>query len=287
MVGPVSIVVIPDYEYRTPHAGHYAECGDCGSFFQSPMPGFAQLGSYYPANYHAATSRGAIARLRYAGRLRQLAPLLQGDGALLDYGCGNGAFLGWAAEQGLDRPLFGYEIGERDNVERLAGGAVTIVRGRPEYLLELLPPCRVVTLNHVVEHLPDPAATISALAPFILSGGFLQGQTPATDSLERRIFGGRWSGYHSPRHTVVFSRRGIGRLLERVGLENVVVTSAFNPAAIAVSLAATLRASPRGIPRAGPAWLAWLASATLLAPFDLLVGPGAIIDFHARRPPTP
>jgi hypothetical protein len=278
---------VPDFEYRTPHVGHYAECGACGSFFQRPMPSFEQLGSYYPAAYHAATSRGIMSRMRHAGRLRLLAPLLQGEGALLDYGCGNGAFLLWAATKALGRSLYGYEIGMNDTVERLADGAVTIVRGRPEFLLSILPPCRVVMMNHVIEHLPDPGATITALAPFIVPGGFLQGQTPATDSLERRVFGRRWSGYHSPRHTVVFSRRGIRRLLERAGFESAVVSAAFNPAAIAVSLAATFHPSPRGINRAGLAWLGWLAAATLLAPLDLLGGRGGIMDFRAMRKPLP
>jgi len=287
VAGPVQTVEVPDFEYCLPHVGHYAECRSCGSFFQHPMPTFAQLGSYYPASYHAATSRGMISRLRHAGRLRRLAPLLQGSGALLDYGCGNGAFLLWAATQGLSRPLFGYEIGERDTVERLADGAVTIVRGRPEHLLAVLPPCRVIAMNHVIEHLPDPGATLAQLVPFLVTGGTLQGQTPATDSLERRVFGRHWSGYHSPRHTVVFSRTGLTRLLGRAGLESAAVASAFNPAAGAVSLAATWHSSPRGIRRQGLSWLGWLGAATLLAPVDLLSGHGAIIDFHASRPGPP
>jgi len=247
------------------------------------MPTFAQLGSYYPANYHAAISHGLIAELRHAGRLRQLRPLFTGPGALLDYGCGNGAFLLWAATQGLNRPLIGYEISAHNTVERLADGLVTIVRGQPEHLFSVLPRCRVITLNHVIEHLPDPLATITSLAPFLLPGGSFQGQTPATDSLERAVFGSRWSGYHSPRHTVVFSRRGLRALFARAGLGATEVKSAFNPAAVAVSLSATLHNSPRGIVRRGPLWLGWLAGATLLAPFDLLSGRGAIMDFQAAR----
>ena len=284
---PGNTIAVPDFEYRVPHSGHYAECKSCGTLFQNPMPTLTQLASYYPAGYHAATNKGLISHLRHAGRWRQIAPLLSGEGALLDYGCGNGAFLVWAATQDPGRPLFGYEIGDRDSVERLADGAVTIVRGKPQHLLKVLPPCRVITLNHVIEHLPDPAATIASLSAFLVPGGYFQGQTPAADSLERQVFGQRWSGYHSPRHTVVFSRRGIARLLARIGLEPPVVATAFNPAAIGVSLAATLAPSVRGVRRKGLSWLGWLGGATLLAPLDLLSGRGGIIDFKAiclRRP---
>ena len=279
---PAAAMTVPDFEYRVGHSGHYAECHACGTLFQHPMPGLDQLAGYYPANYHAATSKGLISHLRHGGRWRQLAPLLAGDGALLDYGCGNGAFLLWLAAQNPGRPLFGYEIGERDTVEHLADGAVTIVRGRPEHLFAVLPGCRVITMNHVIEHLPDPAATIAGLSPFLVPGGCFQGQTPAADSLERQVFGRHWSGYHSPRHTVIFSRAGLTRMLGRLGFEPPVIATAFNPAAIGVSLAATFGPS-RGIRRGGVSWLVWLGGATVLAPIDLWCGRGGIIDFQAVR----
>ena len=101
------------------------------------------------------------------------------------------------------------------------------------------------------------------------------------------MFGRRWSGYHSPRHTVVFSRQGMTQFLARLGFAEPRVSTAFNPAAIGVSLAASLHASEEGIRRKGPLWLAWLGGATLLAPVDLLSGRGGIIDFQAvRRGPS-
>jgi len=247
------------------------------------MPTFAELGAFYPPGYHAATAHGLLNRARHALRLRSLAPLLEGDGALLDYGCGNGAFLTWAADRLRGRPLFGYEIGPRREVERLAGGAVTIVRGAPHDLMELLPPCRLVTMNHVIEHLPDPFETVSALVERLVVGGAIAGQTPAADSLEHRLFGTRWSGYHAPRHTVIFSRAGLRALLESAGLADVRVGAGFNPAGLAVSLASLTRSPRRGIRRSGLGWVWWLGWATLLSPIDLLSGAGGIMNFVGYR----
>ena len=65
-------------------------------------------------------------------------------------------------------------------------------------------------MNHVIEHLPDPFTTLSRLVARLEPGGWLEGQTPAAQSLEHHVFGQYSSGYHAPRHTVVFSRAACG-----------------------------------------------------------------------------
>jgi len=123
------------------------------------MPSFERLGTYYPSNYHAVTAHGLLSRARHRSRLQQLTPLLKAmvPCSITDAAWG---FLTWVAGQNIGRPLFGYEIGTEREIQRLAGGAVTIIRGRPEHLLEVLPPCRLISMNHVIEHLPDPLATV-------------------------------------------------------------------------------------------------------------------------------
>lgn len=276
-------LAVPDYEYRISYTVLYAPCHKCDTLFQIPMPSFDRLGTFYPTDYHAVISHGLLSQARHRARLRQLRPLFSGEGALLDYGCGNGAFLLWAARQNLGRPLFGYEIGPHREIQQLAGGAITIVRGRPEDLIGVVPPCRLICMNHVIEHLPDPLATIGAVVEMLTIGGSVAGQTPAADSFEHRIFGTRWSGYHAPRHTVVFSRVGLRYLLERADLRKIDIRTAFNPAGIAVSLAASASNSPRGIRRTGLGWTGLLGCATLLSPIDLLSGASGIINFRATR----
>jgi hypothetical protein len=169
-------------------------------------------------------------------------------------------------------------------VIRLPGGAVTLVKGDLADLLDVLPSCRLITMNHVIEHLPDPLSVVSALIDRLEPGGFFEGQTPGADSYEHRIFGGRWSGYHAPRHTAIFSRHGLRRLLERAGFESVGIAGAFNPAGLAVSLASLPQGrSPGVIPRHGVRWLFFLGLAALLAPLDLCSGAPGILNFVARK----
>lgn len=278
-------VPVPDREYGLARVAAYARCADCGTLFQHPMPADSELPSLYPDDYHSQTGQGPVGRFRHGVRLRRLTGLAPADGPLLDFGCGNGDFLRHAAATEPGRGYYGFEIADRPEVVSLDGGAVTIVRGDLDALFGRLPELAVITMNHVIEHLPDPAVVVAALAAALQPGGLLEGQTPAAGSLEHRVFGTRWSGYHAPRHTVVFSRRGLTTVLDRAGLTDVRVGRAFNPAGLAVSLAsAAQRATPGRVRRQGVAWLGCLGMATLLAPVDLLSGSPGIVDFSARRP---
>ena len=248
------------------------------------MPEGSELAGFYPPAYHSMAGQGVAGRLRHGLRSRRLTSVTDDPGPVLDFGCGNGDFLVHLARRLPEREYYGYELGPTNEVLSLAGGAVTVVRGEVSALLERLPPCAVISLHHVVEHLPDPVAVLSQLAERLLPGGFIEGQTPAAGSLEHRVFKDRWSGYHAPRHTVVFSARGLAASLTRAGLVDVEIRRAVNPAAVAVSLASLRRGNDGGhIARRGAPWLGWLAMAAVLAPIDLLSGAPGVVDFRARR----
>ncbi|MEX0790136.1 MAG: class I SAM-dependent methyltransferase [Actinomycetota bacterium] len=275
---------VPDREYGVDFVAGYTSCATCQTVRQTPMPDGAELAAFYPADYHAQTGGGLLNRVRQAMRLKRLAPLMEGHGAVLDYGCGNGAFLVHAADRAPGREYFGFEIAQSREILHLEGG-ITIVKGDVKDLMDILPPCRLITMNHVIEHLPDPGVTVSELSARLVPGGSLEGQTPAAGSLEQRLFKGYWSGYHAPRHTVVFSQRGLRSFLERLGLCEIQVGGAFNPAGVAVSLAAARHGqSGSSVRREGPAWMLWLGLATILMPGDLVIGPPGIQNFLARKP---
>lgn len=275
---------VPDHEYGLAHRAAYTRCLACGSEYQSPMPGPEDLAAWYPASYHSLGGRGRLQQIRDEMRLRRLEKLLDGDGALLDYGCGDGAFLAHAAAKLAPRPLYGFEIAAQSETVHLAGGAVTLVKGRFDDLLATLPACRLIAMNHVIEHLPDPLGVLRALGERLLPGGRFEGQTPAAGSLEQKVFGAAWSGYHAPRHTVVFSRTGLERLFSRVGLVDVEVRGAFNPAGLALSLAALAHGDAPGVvARRGLRWLGLLGLGAVLTPIDLLSGAPAVVDFAARK----
>ncbi len=249
------------------------------------MPPAHQLAEWYPDGYHSMQGRGVLGRMRYAVRYKRLRSFLKVDGALLDYGCGDGSFLDYVAERGEQRPLVGFEIGPEKRVVERRNGQIRVIHGELSDLLDCMPVCALITMNHVIEHLTDPLAVIEGLVAGLAAGGYFEGQTPAAGCLEQRVFGHYWSGYHSPRHTVVFSPNGLRALLSRAGLVDGEIAGAFNPAGLALSIASLPHGeSPGVLPRSGLRWLATLAAASALTPIDLASGSPAVIDYVARKP---
>ena len=276
---------IPDHEYQLSYRAVYSSCADCGTLQQTPIPDLDRLSSFYPAGYHSFGAAGLLARLKDNARLRRLQSLVRCERAVvLDYGCGDGRFVNEAVRQTDAWTFWGFETAARKERSVSAGGRVTIIRGGLQDLLDELPPCDAVTMNHVIEHLPDPLAVLSALHGRMNDGGTMEGQTPAADSLERSIFRTRWSGFHAPRHTVVFSRSGLKQILTTAGFRQAEVTPAFNPAGIAVSLASMSHGDgPGRITRQGAQWLMYVGAAAALHPIERLAGAPGIVNYAARK----
>jgi len=280
-------IVVPDFEYGVA-VGRYGRCDACGSYTQSPMPDAAQLASYYPLTYHSFLPVNALARTRQAARIRRLRKMLGTlDGiALLDYGCGQGAFLSALAEAVQEGHFYGYEIANETSVERTHGGRVTIYRGSLDEAMEALPALDVVVMNHVIEHLPEPTTIVGRLLARLKPGGAFEGQTPNANSYEHRLFGRRWAGFHSPRHTVVFSKEGLDGFLRRFGFREPLLTPTFSPAGWAISIGSAFQNGerPAGIRREGLPWLTLLVAGTIPNAIDSLTRNAGVVDFFARRP---
>ena len=75
---------------------------------------------------------------------------------------------------------------------------------------------KIITMNHTIEHLVDPEKVIKKLKNKVRTDGIIDGQTPVTDSFEKKLFKKYWSGFHSPRHTVIFSKDGLKNLSLRL-----------------------------------------------------------------------
>jgi SAM-dependent methyltransferase len=281
----VASYVVPDHEYDVGYTAEYSLCEACGTLRQTPIPDLETLATFYPERYHSFGASGLLARLKDNARLRRLRSFLASDrGVILDYGCGDGRFIKHAAASTSGLVFWGYEMAARKKEDVTHDGRVTIIHGSVDDLLSVLPPCDVVTMNHVIEHLPDPLAVLSALHGRMNAGATMEGQTPAADSLERKVFRSRWSGFHAPRHTVVFSRTGLKRMLTTAGFQNPAVTAAFNPAGIAVSLASMSHGDrPGTITRQGPRWLAYVAAAAALHPIELVANAPGIVNYAARK----
>jgi ubiquinone/menaquinone biosynthesis C-methylase UbiE len=71
-----------------------------------------------------------------------------------------------------------------------------------------------VTLNHVIEHIPDPCKTLKECLRVLKPGGRLIIVTPNGTSLGHLFFGRHWRGIEAPRHLHIFSFESIKRALQ-------------------------------------------------------------------------
>lgn len=147
-------------------------------------------------------------------------------GRLLDVGSGAGStFRPWAAQHDLAVGVEPDPAAARAARERLG---LDVRAGRLED--QDFPPASfdAVTLCHVLEHLPDPAATLAHVARLLKPGGELILWVPNFDSPLRAFFGPAWFPYEVPRHRWHFRPADLVRLLGRIGLRVVEVVPDAN-----------------------------------------------------------
>jgi 2-polyprenyl-3-methyl-5-hydroxy-6-metoxy-1,4-benzoquinol methylase len=77
----------------------------------------------------------------------------------------------------------------------------------------------VIAMSHVIEHLPDPIATLRECAGRLKPGGRMILATPNMASLGHKRFRANWRPLDPPRHLFLFSPDNLARCVERVGLE--------------------------------------------------------------------
>lgn len=131
---------------------------------------------------------------------------------LIDIGCGRGDYLarmkrlGWNV-LGVEPDLQSAALAREKGVPVLVGnlGNARIPDDAADQ----------VTLQHVIEHLRDPAAGIRECHRILRKGGRVVIYTPNQESLGHRVFKNAWLHLDPPRHLFIFSERSMKRLIEK------------------------------------------------------------------------
>lgn len=203
---------------------HLVDCRSCGFRFTNPRPAANDLDRFYQSDdyiSHSNASRTVRDRLYQSARRWTLERKLrlirryEPSGRVLDVGCGTGEFLALLKSQGY--LVRGVEPSDKARKQAIANHALAIVP-----VLDAVPHLerfQVVTLWHVLEHLPDPHETLKKLFVFVSDGGLLILAVPDRASWDAWYYGSDWAAWDVPRHLSHFCQFNIHALLREHGFE--------------------------------------------------------------------
>lgn len=137
--------------------------------------------------------------------------------SVLDIGCGNGTFLDLARDAGWQ--AFGTDPDPL--ARRMAAEKGLTVLERIEDWFKRDERFDFVTLNHVIEHVHDPATVLRQAASLLRPGGEIYIQTPNIDAQGHRLYGTDWRGLEPPRHLVLFNHKSLTDALDQAGFVSI------------------------------------------------------------------
>jgi len=201
-------------------------CCDCGTHFLSPMPTSGVLARAYATAYYGEGETkfgGVIERLRdtaSSGRALSFARQLPTGGSVLDIGCGDGRLLRQLSKSGKKLDLHGIELPgpAAKRASSIPGvhlhlGALDTVDFRPETF-------DLITMVHVIEHLPLPGVALEKIGRWLKPGGRLFLAFPNISSWQARLFGPAWFHLDPPRHLTLVPPTSMIEVLAQAGFES-------------------------------------------------------------------
>lgn len=218
-----------DYELGTcPNRWVFDQCGGCGHVFLNPRPTISALKAIYPTHYYSYNMGSKINPWILRGKRwldgKRLNAIIAAFGktprSYLDVGCGDGKYLEDMQSKGVSASdLYGIELDEAA-VQRAKARGYRVFNSSVDTCDAIpLGSIDVISLFHVIEHLPDPSQTVRKLVGWMAPGAILAIETPNRDSIDARLFREAfWGGYHIPRHWHLFDSDGITNLLVDHGL---------------------------------------------------------------------
>ncbi|NRB83864.1 MAG: class I SAM-dependent methyltransferase [Winogradskyella sp.] len=191
-----------------------------------PQPEEKRLSEYYKSEdyiSHTDTKRNLLERLYHLVRrvslkrkLKLINTFNSEEKLLLDIGCGTGDFLQVAQQDGWS--VTGIE--PDDSARQIANSKTDNSVFNISYLDELAENSfDVITLWHVLEHLPNLETHIQRFKHLLKPNGTLIIAVPNFKSYDAQLYKNYWAAYDVPRHLWHFSKLSIQRLFKNVRLE--------------------------------------------------------------------
>lgn len=279
---PTIVFIERIWDDRYGHPGVYSieKCESCGQMATTPRLSEADLPAlysrYYPRrdiDYSALEHESALVGRKFARFKRWLAGtdnqghyLAKPGQRVLDIGCGSCLSLLELRQLGVEP----YGVETDPNVAAIAQRyGLNVFIGSiyddpfPGQIFDL------ITLNQVIEHVPDPAAFLQITRNKLAPDGRIVLSFPNVLSLQRRLSGSCWINWHVPYHQHHFNRKSFALLAKSRGYEVVSARSITPNLWTTLQLHAIGRRPEEGM--ASESWQSGLVSAAQNSSFLLRI----------------
>lgn len=190
------------------------KCLKCGFLFAPDVPSTMDIKLHYSqvmnpdylGKYSEIADRRGRLILRYLGN--------QGRD-MLDVGCGLGSFLGLAKEKGYTP--HGIELSAEASEHARRAFGVEVFTGDVREFPATGEMFDVVTIQHVLEHVPDPREFMKHIYSLLKKNGILVVVVPNANSLVARLARGKWLGFATDEHVCHYTKKTLLFLMEKCG----------------------------------------------------------------------
>jgi SAM-dependent methyltransferase len=204
-------------------------CKECGLVYYNPRPTPEALMDYYNseqgyASYLRETKEPKVVPAHHFGLPLQMAFELTGHKeSVLKVGSGYGNFLFFAKSQGWT-DIHGIEpTAEAASFVRSKG--IPVFTGTVREANFPNEKFNLVNMDHVLEHVPDPFNDLKEVARMLKKRGVVHICVPNISSFSFFVQRCKWVFKSFPNHLYYFSPNSLTKMLTKVGLEVVELTS--------------------------------------------------------------
>jgi len=189
----------------------------------SPQPSLDNLGRYYESEDYISHTDGKrslfekayhfVKGIALKNKLALINSYQFDKGRILDIGAGTGDFLSVAKNDGWE--IIGIEPSDKAK-EIASKKGVTFVANTSELENHSFD---VITMWHVLEHVPDLDYQIKELKRLLKPNGTLIVAVPNFKSFDAKYYGTFWAAYDVPIHFWHFSKTSLKMLFEKEGMK--------------------------------------------------------------------
>jgi len=201
------------------------KCNTCGLHLTNPVPETGKLHTYYKSKKYYSHQNNSyslmsviynLARNYAIKKKYRLIKKYFLTGKILDYGCGSGDFLLYLNRKGWNT----YGLEPDINARSMAlSKDIRVAADINELLSVTNDSFDVVTMWHVLEHIPDFVKVLNDLLNIMKKKSILVIAVPNNNSWDANYYKKYWAAWDVPRHLFHFNKENMKMLGEKLNLQ--------------------------------------------------------------------